>query len=79
LVVAVSAEVLWEPLTGSLPDQPPEALQEVAFVADQVRVEVAPLSMVLGLAEIVTAGAAVVTDTVADCAALPPAPLQVRV
>ncbi len=79
VVVVVRAEVVWVPLVGSLPVQPPEALQEVAFVEDQVRVDVAPFATVLGLAEIVTAGAGVVTDTVAACTALPPAPLQVSV
>jgi hypothetical protein len=34
---------------------------------------------VLGLAESVTVGAGVVTVTVADCAALPPLPVHVRV
>ena len=38
-----------------------------------------PLAMVLGLAANVTVGAGGVTDTVADCVALPPAPVQVNV
>ncbi len=79
VVVVVRAEVVRVPLVGSLPVQPPEALQEVAFVEDQVRVEVAPCATVLGLAEIVTAGAGVVTETVAACTALPPAPVHVSV
>ncbi len=79
VVVVVRAEVVRVPLVGSLPVQPPEALQEVAFVEDQVRVEVAPFATVLGLAEIVTAGAGVVTETVAACTALPPAPVHVSV
>ncbi len=79
LVFVVRAPVLSEPLVALLPVQPPEAVQEVALVEDQVRVELAPLATVLGLAERVTEGAGVVTDTVADCAALPPAPLQVSV
>jgi hypothetical protein len=78
-VVAVSAEVLCEPLVGSLPLQPPDALQAVALVDDQDNVDAAPLPTVLGVAVNVTAGAGVVTVTVADCAALPPAPLHVRV
>jgi hypothetical protein len=40
---------------------------------------VAPLATVLGVAVRVTDGAGVVTETVADCAALPPAPTQERV
>jgi hypothetical protein len=78
-VVALSAAVACDPVVAWAPVQPPEALHEVAFVDDQVSVEVAPLFTVVGLAAKVTAGAGVLTDTVADCAALPPAPLQVRV
>jgi hypothetical protein len=51
----------------------------VALVADQVKVEEAPLATVLGLALSVTVGAGVVTVTVADCAVLPPLPVQLRV
>ncbi len=79
LVVALRAAVACDPVVASAPLQPPEALQEVAFVDDQVNVEVAPLFTVVGFALKVTAGAGVLTDTVADCAALPPAPLQVSV
>jgi len=79
LVVALSAAVTWEPDVAWAPLQPSEALHEVAFVDDQVKVEVAPLFTVVGFAAKVTAGAGVLTDTVADCAALPPAPLQVSV
>jgi hypothetical protein len=64
---------------ASAPLQPPDAAQEVALVEDQVKVEVAPLATVLGLALKATVGAAEVTVIVADCAALPPAPVQVRV
>ena len=78
-VVAVSAAVLCEPLVGSAPLQPFEALQDVAFVDDHVSIEVAPLCTVVGLAPIVTTGAGGVTDTVADCPAVPPAPVQVSV
>lgn len=67
------------PLTALLPDQAPEAVQAVAWVVDQVRVEALPLTRELGLAVSVTVGAGVVTDTLADCVALPPAPVQVRV
>ncbi len=79
LVAAVSAEVLREPLIASVPLQPPEAVHEVAWVETQLSVEAAPLVTVLGLAVRVTDGAGVVTEMVADCAALPPAPLQVSV
>jgi len=49
------------------PDQAPEAAQEVALVDDHVRVDAAPLAMVLGLALRLTAAVGVgVTVTVAD-------------
>ncbi len=79
LVAAVSAAVRCEPLIGSLPLQPPEAVHVVALFDDQLSVDAAPLVTVLGAAVRVTDGAGVVTETVADCAALPPAPLQVSV
>jgi hypothetical protein len=66
------------PLTALEPVQPPLAVQEVAPVADQLRVAAAPLVTVLGLLEKVTVGAGAVTDTVADCAAVPPAPVQLK-
>ena len=68
-----------DPLVASLPLQPPEAVQEVAFLDDQDSVELLPLATVLGLALKLTVGAGEVTVTVADCAALPPAPVQVNV
>jgi hypothetical protein len=74
--LAVSAPVDCEPLTAFVPDQAPEAVQEVAFVADQVKVEPLPLATVLGLAAKVITGAGAVTETVADWVALPPVPEQ---
>ena len=76
---ALSAPVDWEPLVAWLPDQPPEAVQEVAFVVDQLNVELPPLTMELGLAARLTVGAGVgeVTETVAAWVALPPAPVHV--
>jgi len=79
LVAAVSAAVLCEPLIASVPLQPPEAVHEVALVDDQLSVDAAPLATVLGVAVRATDGAGVVTEMVADCAALPPAPVQVSV
>ena len=67
------------PLVDSLPDQPPEAVQELALVVDHDRVAVAPFITVLGLTLNETVGAAAATLTVADCVALPPAPVQVKV
>ena len=68
-----------EPLADLLPDQAPEAEHDVAFAADQVKVELLPLISELGLALRLTVGVGAFTETVADCAALPPAPVQVSV
>ena len=69
-----------DPLTGLVPDQDPEAVHAVAFVADQLSVAPLPLATVLGLAARLMVGTGWVTETVADCeAALPPAPVQVSV
>jgi len=75
----VSAPVDCEPLVALPPDQPPEAVQAVALVVDQLRVELLPLTMELGLAVKLTTGGgmAEVTETVADWVALPPVPVQV--
>jgi hypothetical protein len=48
------------------------------MVADQVSMALLPLATVLGPADKLTAGAAVVTETVADWVALPPLPVQLR-
>jgi hypothetical protein len=48
---AVSAPVDCEPLIPLVPDQAPEAVQDVALVADQLKVELLPLVTVLGLAD----------------------------
>jgi hypothetical protein len=55
-----------EPLRALLPLQPPDAVHAVAFVADQVSVELVPLVTELGAALIKTVGAAALTVTVAD-------------
>jgi hypothetical protein len=55
------------PPVGSLPDHPPEAVQLVAFVEDQLRVEAEPLLTVPGLALRLTVGlGGADTVTVAD-------------
>jgi hypothetical protein len=77
VLLVVSAPVDCEPLAGLLPDQAPEAVHVVAFVDDHVSVEALPLATVLGLAVKLTVGAAPMTETVADCVALPPVPVQV--
>jgi hypothetical protein len=78
VVLALRAPVPAEPLVALVPVQPPEAVHDVALVDDQLRVEVAPLATVLGLELKVTVGARAVTETVADCVALPTVPVQVK-
>ena len=62
-----------------VPDQAPEAVHAVELVDDQVKFALLPLVMVLGLADKATVGAGCVTETVVDCVALPPVPVQVKV
>lgn len=78
-VVAVSAGVACAPVVGIEPPQPPEAVHEEALLDDHASDDAAPLLIVAGVAVRLTVGAGVVTDTVADCAAVPPLPLQVNV
>jgi hypothetical protein len=79
-VVEVSGPLDWLPLVALLPDQPPEAVQLVAFVELQVRVAEAPLATLEGDAVMVTSGAGCwPTDTVTDSARVPPSPVQVSV
>jgi len=56
VVVVLSAPVLALPLVGSLPDQPPEAAQLLAFVEDQLSIADPPLLTVEGLTLRLTVG-----------------------
>ena len=67
-----------EPPVALAPDQAPEAVQEVALAEDQVSIELLPLATLVGLAVSETVGAAADTVTIADCEALPPVPVQLR-
>lgn len=80
LVVCVSAGVTWLPETVLLPDQPPDAVQAVAFVDDHVNVEVPFTPTTVGVAVSVTVGGtgAAVTLTFAVLLIVPPGPLQVN-
>ena len=69
----------WCPLVPLAPAQAPEAWQLVALVADQVKVALPPLVTAVGPTLNVTPGSGAFTDTVADCAAVPPGPVQVSV
>ena len=60
------------------PDQAPEAVQESAFVEDQVSVEAAPITTDGGFAASDTVGVGGNTVTVTVALALPPEPVQVR-
>lgn len=66
-----------EPLTPFVPAQPPDAVQAVAFVEDQLSVLLPPWLIVLGFALTLTVGAADATETVAVWVACPPGPEQV--
>ncbi len=46
--MVVKPSVLWDPLVGLLPLQPPDAVQAVAFVAVHVKTAAAPLATVAG-------------------------------
>ena len=75
--MADSGPVLWLPLAGSEPLQPPDALHEVALVELHVSVEAAPRATEFGFAASVTVAVpGTVTVTVAT-SLVPPAPLQV--
>jgi hypothetical protein len=76
VVVALTAPVAWVPLTPIGVLQPPDAVQELAFIELQVNVEDAPGAITEGYTDSV----AEVTFTVAVAGALmPPAPEQTSV
>jgi hypothetical protein len=74
--LADTAPLDCEPLRPLEPLQPPDAVQAVALLLDQVSAEEAPAFTVLGVAVSVTVGALLETVTVADCVADPPGPVQ---
>ena len=77
--LAVSGPIGWLPESPvGVPNQAPEAVQELAFVEDQVSVDDPPLATDAGLAASDTVGAGGNTVTVAVALALPPEPVQVR-
>ena len=77
-VFALNAPVDCVPDVALLPDQPPDAVQPVAFVVLHVRVEAEPDATLVGDAENVNVGADS-TATATDCATEPPVPVQVSV
>jgi hypothetical protein len=70
---------LFVPLTASAPLQPPLAVHSVAFVLDQVSVELPPEAIVVGLAVNVTVGAGATVTVALAGALVPPAPVQINV
>jgi hypothetical protein len=77
-VVLVSAAVDSLPEVALVPDQPPEAVQDVAFVEDQLRVDDSPLKTDAGFAASETVGAGGPTVTVAVALCVPPDPVHER-
>jgi hypothetical protein len=70
--------VALEPLVGIEPVQPPDAVQVLAFVEDQVSVELPPRATLPGLALNDTLGTPADAVTVAVCDVVPPLPVQVK-
>ena len=62
--MALNAPVLALPLVGSFPDQPPEAVQLVALVDDQLSMAEPPLLTLVGVAARLSVGAAAAALTV---------------
>ena len=75
----MSAPVDCDPVVALLPLHPPDAVQDVALLDVHDSVELPPRATLLGLALRLTVGGGALTVTVADWAALPRAPVQVRV
>lgn len=76
-VVAVRIGVACEPLVGTLPLQPPDAVQVLASTEVQLSIVVMPAFNVEACAARLTEGAGAVTITSVDCDDAPPGPLQV--
>jgi hypothetical protein len=75
--VDVSGPVLCVPLVALVPLQLPDAVQEVAFVELQVRVDAPPLATEAGFAVNVTVGAGTTVTVAVETLLVPPAPVQV--
>ena len=75
----VRGPVACDPLGGLLPAHAPDAVHNVALADCQFNVALAPLLIEPGATLKATVGAAAATEIVADCDALPPAPLHVSV
>jgi hypothetical protein len=79
VALAFSAPVDCVPLSALAPDHAPVPVQAVALLEVHVKVELAPLATELGEAlRLIVGSCFALTVTVADCAAVPPLPVQVR-
>ncbi len=67
VVVAWMALIVWLPEVALLPLQPPEAVQLVALVLDQVSTELPPCATVAGLALRFTTGAVALPILTVTC------------
>ena len=76
MLVEVSGPVDWLPAVVWVPDQAPEAVQEVAFVEFHVKVDALPFNMLAGLAPSTKVGKGR-TATLTLAETLPPEPTQV--
>jgi hypothetical protein len=72
----VTGPVLWLPLTGSAPLQPPEAVHDVASLALHVSKLAPPGATVLGAADKLTAGAGMNVTVALDDGLVPPGPVH---
>jgi hypothetical protein len=80
VVFAESAPLVAVPLVGCPPDQPPDAVHDVALVLVHDSWVFAPLVTLVGLAARLTVGAGLaVTVTVLESLPVPPTPVQVSV
>jgi hypothetical protein len=79
VALADRAPVGCDPVSALVPDHAPDAVQEVALTEDHDKTEALPLTILLGAALNRMLGGVALTDTEADCAALPPGPVQVNV
>jgi hypothetical protein len=77
-VLVVNAPVFTVPLADFVPLQPPEAVQDVALVELQVKVDDPPLAMVDGLAIRVAVGAEAMVTVAAVGLLMPPVPVHVN-
>jgi hypothetical protein len=77
--LVASSPVDWVPDSGLDPDQPSDAVQDVASLDDQISVELLPLATEVGLAEIETVGSGGrgCTSIVIEAVVSPPFPAHV--